>query len=338
MAGRAVTALALFSGGLDSILACRLIMAQGIKVKAVRFVTPFFGYELLAREADYREEVAAKYGIDVRLRDVSGKYLAMLRAPAHGYGKNFNPCVDCKILIASEARAMLAEEGASFLISGEVVGQRPMSQRLDTLRIIERDSDCNEILLRPLCALNLGETLPEKEGWVARRKLLGFKGRTRQPQMALAASFGIDDYPSPAGGCVLTDPNKAGKIRKFYEEYDEAVTADIRLLLVGRQFRLPAGGWLVLGRSEVENELLLARRQSGDLLLAMRDWPGPSAILRRSGGAKDLAAAVGLLKAFSKKGAGRAHAVVLCRQAGEDKIEALDVPPLAGNVFKDWQR
>lgn len=338
MAAGQVTAVALFSGGLDSILACRLIMAQGIKVKAVRFVTPFFGYELLAREEDYRQEVADKYGIEVQLRDISDKYLLMLRKPAHGYGKNFNPCVDCKILIASESRALLAELGASFLISGEVVGQRPMSQRLDTLRIIERDSDCNEILLRPLCALNLLETIPEREGWVDRQKLLGFKGRTRQPQMALAAAFGIASYPSPAGGCVLTDPNKAGKIRIFYEEYAELTAADIRLLMVGRQFRLPGGGWLVLGRNLAENEVLLDLQQSGDLLLAMRDWPGPSALLRRSGGPLDLAAAVGVIKAFSKKGEGRANAVVLWRKAGEDKAEALAGPPLASICFEDWQR
>ena len=339
MSGGSMTAVALFSGGLDSILACRLIMDQGIKVKAVRFVTPFFGYELLSREAEYRQEVADKYGIDVQLRDVSAKYLAMLRKPAHGYGKNFNPCVDCKILIASESRAMLAEEGASFLISGVVIGQRPMSQRRDTLRIIEKDSGCDEILLRPLCALNLAETLPEKEGWVDRQRLLAFKGRTRQPQMALAASFGIEDYPSPAGGCVLTDPNKAVRVRRFYEEHDEVVVPDIRLLMVGRQFRLPGGGWLVMGRNEDENNLILALQQAGDVLLSMtEDWPGPSAILRRSGGTKDMEAAVGLIKRFCKKGEGRKNAKVQWWQAGEEKAEELNLPVLEDSFFKDWLR
>ncbi len=339
MSGRSVTALALFSGGLDSILACRLIMAQGIKVRAVRFVTPFFGDELLRCEDEYRQGVADKYGIDVQLRDVSDKYLEMLRQPAHGYGKNFNPCVDCKILIASESRVMLAEEGASFLISGEVIGQRPMSQRRDTLRIIEKDSGCDEILLRPLCALNLAETLPEKEGWVDRQRLLAFKGRTRQPQMALAASFGIEDYPSPAGGCILTDPNKAGRVRRFYEEHDEVVTADIRLLMVGRQFVLPGDGWLVVGRNEEENNSILALQQTGDVLLSMTDdWPGPSAILRHSGGVKDIEAAVGLIKRFSRKGVGRKNASVQWWKAGEEKVKELNLPVMEDGFFRDWKR
>jgi hypothetical protein len=334
-----VTAVALFSGGLDSILACRLIMSQGVIVKAVRFVTPFFGYELLAREAEYCQEVADKFGIDVQLRDLSGKYLEMLKNPAHGYGKNFNPCVDCKILIASESRAMLVELGASFLISGEVVGQRPMSQRLDTLRIIERDSGCDEILLRPLCALNLGETLPEKKGWVDRQKLLGFKGRTRQPQIALAAAYGINDFPSPAGGCVLTDPNKAARIRRFYAEHDVITITDISLLMFGRHFRLPDGGWLIMGRNDHENTAVLDLQQPDDIVLSsMETWPGPAAILRRSGGPNDLENAVGLVKRFSKKGEGRAHAVIQWWKAGEQKIEELDVPPLDNSFFEGWQR
>lgn len=339
MSGRQVTAVALFSGGLDSILACRLIMAQGIKVKAVRFVTPFFGYELLAQEDDYRRETARRYGIDVQLRNLSSKYLEMLRTPAHGYGKNFNPCVDCKILIASESRALLAELNASFLISGEVIGQRPMSQRRDTLRVIERDSGCDDILLRPLCALNLEETTPEKEGLVDRQKLLAFKGRTRQPQMALAASFGINDYPSPAGGCVLTDPNKASRVRRFYEKYDHVVISDIRLLMIGRQFRLPSGGWLVVGRNEVENESILELGQDGDIMLsATEDWPGPTAILRNSGGTEDLEAAAGLIKRFSRKGAGQENAIVQWWEAGAEKIEELD-SPVAGDIsFKEWIR
>ncbi|MDT8334533.1 MAG: thiamine biosynthesis protein [Desulfurivibrionaceae bacterium] len=306
------TAVALFSGGLDSILACRLVMAQGIMVKAVRFVTPFFGYELLAREEDYRREVAAQFGIDVQLRDLSEKYLAMLRNPAHGYGKNFNPCVDCKILIASETRLMMEELGASFMISGEVLGQRPMSQRRDTLRIIEKASGCEGILLRPLCALNLPETIPEKEGTVDRGRLLAFRGRTRQPQIALAASMQIDDFPSPAGGCMLTDPNRAGRVRKFYEENETVAPADILLLTLGRQFHLPAGGWLVLGRNEGENALLAGLLQPGDIFLWCEEsWPGPSAVLRRSAAGRDLEAAVELIKGYSKKGEGRERAVVL---------------------------
>lgn len=332
------TAVALFSGGLDSILACRLIMAQGIEVRAVIFATPFFGYDLLERQEEYRREVAGKYGIDVRVRDLTGKYLPMLRNPAHGYGKNFNPCVDCKILIASEARAMLAELGASFLISGEVLGQRPMSQRRDTLRIIEKESGCEGLLLRPLCALNLPETMAEKEGLVDRRKLLAFSGRTRQPQIALAAAFGIDDFPSPAGGCVLTDPNKAARVRRFYEENDSVTAVDIGLLLVGRQFCLPGGSWLVLGRNEAENNRLADLVRPGDLYLwCEEEWPGPSALLRWPSGREDLEAAAGLVKRYSKQGRGRERGAVLWQKSGARETGELRVPPLADPVFRDWK-
>ncbi len=326
MSEKQVSTIALFSGGLDSILACRLMMGQGIRVKAVRFVTPFFGYELLAREQDYAAEVAGKYGIDVQLRDISDKYLEMLANPAHGYGKNFNPCVDCKIMIVSEARAIMEELGASFLISGEVLGQRPMSQRRDTLRVIERDGGCDDILLRPLCALNLTETKPEREGLVNREELRGFTGRSRQPQMELAASFGISDYPSPAGGCVLTDPIKSARIRRFYDLREHITTPDVRFLLVGRQFRLPNGGWLVLGRTEVENDMVTALQQPGDLLFTFRDWPGPDAVLRGGEGDRDFKLVVGLMKKYSKKGAGRESAVVLYREVGSALSGELDSP------------
>jgi len=333
-----VTALALFSGGLDSILSCRVIMAQGIRVRAVRFVTPFFGYDLLARADQYRAEVEARYGIDVQLRDISDKYLQMLRNPAHGYGKNFNPCVDCKILIASEARMMMAEEGASFIVSGEVLGQRPMSQRFDTLRVIERDSGCEDILLRPLCARKLKETLPEREGLVDREKLLAFWGRTRTPQIELATSFGISDYPSPAGGCVLTDLNQAARIEKFYDEHELVTAADILLLLVGRQFRLPGGAWLVLGRDQRDNDKLVSLKQPGDIIGNPQVWPGPTCILRYGSTRQDMETAAGMIKRFSKKGEGRNDSIIDFREVDGNVSAEINVPPLEGKAFKDWAR
>lgn len=210
------TAIALFSGGLDSILACRVVAGQAVRVKALKFVTPFFDYGLLAAEAQYRKKIREKYAIDVEIRDITDLYLQMLHDPPHGFGKHFNPCIDCKILLMRTAREMMAAYGAELLISGEVLGQRPMSQRLDTLRIIERDSGCEGLLVRPLCAKGLSPTKAELEGLIDREQLLGFRGRGRQPQMELAARFGITDYPSPAGGCVLTDPLLAQRIASFY--------------------------------------------------------------------------------------------------------------------------
>ncbi|MBU1568516.1 MAG: thiamine biosynthesis protein [Proteobacteria bacterium] len=281
-----VKALALFSGGLDSILATRLIMEQGVEVEAIQFVTPFFHYDLLDDIEGHVERMHNKYGIKVILEDISPGYLQLLHNPAHGFGKNFNPCIDCKILMFSRAKEMLAERGASFLISGEVLGQRPMSQRRDTLNVIERDSGTRSLLLRPLCAQLLKETLPELQGWVDRSKLLRFSGRGRSDQIAMAARYGITDFPAPAGGCTLADPILGRRIEKLYStdsrlQGAEITAVDIRLLLVGRQFILPGGGWLILGRDEKENNTLEKLAGEDDALLLMEDWPGPTAVLRK---------------------------------------------------------
>ena len=193
MTTQQTTALALYSGGLDSTLACRVVAAQGIKVVAVKFVTPFFGYDLLFKKDEYIKKTKEKFKIDVLLKDVTIPYLELLKKPAHGFGKYFNPCIDCKIFLLTEAKKMMPEVGASFLVTGEVIGQRPMSQRRDTLRIIERDSDCEGILVRPLCAKNLEPTQAELDGLIERDQLLAFSGRNRTPQMKLAEHFGITD-------------------------------------------------------------------------------------------------------------------------------------------------
>lgn len=281
-----ITALALFSGGLDSILACRVVAMQGVRVVAVKFVTPFFGYELLASRQTYQEDILKKYGIEVLLVDLSDGYLDLLHNPRHGFGKNFNPCIDCKILMLTRAREMMAELGASFLVTGEVLGQRPMSQRRHTLRVIERDSGADRLLLRPLSARLLPETEAETQGWIDRERLLDMSGRGRSRQIALAREFGIVDFPSPAGGCILADPILSRRIARIYEgkfivRAEDITVADICLLLVGRQFVLPGGGWLILGRNEQENARLLTMAEEDDAVLSMPVRPGPTAILKR---------------------------------------------------------
>jgi tRNA-uridine 2-sulfurtransferase len=361
------TALALYSGGLDSTLACRVVMEQQIRVVAVKFVTPFFGADLLNDPEGYRQTIRRKYGIEVMLRDLSEPYLKMLARPAHGYGKNFNPCVDCKIMLMTEARRMLPEQGASFLVSGEVLGQRPMSQRRDTLRVIERDSGCADLLLRPLCARHLPPTKPEREGLIDREKLLDFRGRNRSPQIALAARLGISDYEAPGGGCVLTDPNLAARIRDHYQEaavLGQPVRADdVLLLLGGRAFKLPGGSILALGRDEAGNDRLLARRRPGDWLLNLRDHPGPLAILRppresagpaiagapstpateqapagQAGIPADLLWAAALVMRYAGKSVrDRGQAVVQAEQR-DGKIIELTTAPVADEVFAPWRR
>ena len=342
------TALGLFSGGLDSILACRIIGDQGIQVRALKFVTPFFDHALLEREREFQQEVQQKYGISVELIDLSNGYIELLRNPAHGFGKNFNPCIDCKILMLTRARQLMAEYHASFIITGEVLGQRPMSQRRDTLNVIERDAICKDILLRPLSAKLMDPTLPERQGLVDRDRLYGFAGRGRKPQIKLARELGITEFPAPAGGCVLTDPNLASRIERFYgglfaTRRDQFQVNDIKLLLVGRQFRLPGGHWLVLGRNEQENDRLVELRGPEDWLLYMPERPGPAALLRRASKmvagtveeAEILIRVAGLVVRYGRKTEGRLLPGEVALERDGDR-EMLQAEPLADAVFKDW--
>lgn len=296
-------ALALFSGGLDSMLACKVMQDQGITVQAIKFVSPFFDYGLLKKEEQYQKSIMEKYGIAVDLIDVSEEYLEMLACPAHGYGKNFNPCVDCKILFITKAKALLGHYGADFLITGEVVGQRPMSQRKDTLRVIERDSSTENILLRPLCSQSQKPTDAELKGLVNRELLPRFSGRNRTPQMELAKKFGITNYPSPAGGCVLTEQLRAARIKRLYTFDKEYITPDnIAFLLTGRIYLLPEGGWFALGRDMKENDFLEEFKQNSDITLRVSDdRPGPFGLLRYSTHKNDLKLAATITAHYAKK-------------------------------------
>jgi len=273
-------AVSLYSGGLDSILAAKIIIAQGIEVTALQFITPFFGYEKKDREKEEEEDVFNKYKIKLKIIEIGQEYIEMLKNPPHGYGRNFNPCIDCKIMLVNEARKYMQQNGASFLITGEVIGQRPMSQRKDAMRIVERDSGCDGILLRPLCAKNLKPTWPEEEEIVDREKLFDFRGRTRKPQMSLAEKMGIIDYPSPAGGCMLTDPTLGERIKKRFSENSNIKVNDILLLKLGRHFKLKKDSHLVVGRFHQENQEIIKLKQDGDILFKVIDFPGPIALLR----------------------------------------------------------
>ncbi len=293
-------AFSLLSGGLDSLLATRLIMAQGIEVIGLHFITPFFGYDRKGREADYAEAMRREYGIEARVIDVGEEYFQILRRPRYGYGKNFNPCVDCKVLLFSKAKQMLQEEKADFLVTGEVLGQRPMSQRRDTLRIVERDSGTEGLLLRPLSARNLNPTQPEIQGLVNREKLLALRGRGRKPQIKLAEELGIRSYPAPAGGCVLTDPILSKRIRNHFADHPVVNVNEILLLQVGRQFHLGEQGWLILGRNEAENSKLEGLGRKGDFFLKMEGIPGPLGLLRGKGDLDQIRQAAAVLVRYSK--------------------------------------
>jgi tRNA-uridine 2-sulfurtransferase len=284
-------AIALISGGLDSLLAARVVRDQGVEVRAVIFDSGFFSLEPPGQRVNPAGEThpllrrvlgpMTAAGIPVDLVDVSAEFFRMLRRPAHGFGSHVNPCIDCKILFLRTAKARLGEWGGNFLITGEVLGQRPMSQNAQALRTIERDSGCQDLLLRPLCARNLAPTLPEREGWVDRAKLFAFSGRTRKPQVELAARLGLTEYAQPAGGCVLTDESFARRwqdlIARVPEDTPLRFPQVVRLRL-GRHFRLPGGGKVIIGRNARENEYLLRYREDLPWVLS-RVLPGPVALV-----------------------------------------------------------
>jgi tRNA U34 2-thiouridine synthase MnmA/TrmU len=331
-----IKALALFSGGLDSILACRVIMNQGIEVKALHFITPFFGYTKKGREKEVEDLIFKNYGITLEIVDVSNDYLEIAKHPQHGYGKNLNPCVDCKIFLFSKAKEHLEKEGASFLITGEVLGQRPMSQRRDTLRIIERDAGAEGILLRPLCAKHLKPTIPEERGWVDRDKLLDLQGRGRTPQMKLAADLGITQYPTPAGGCILTDAHIAARIRWLFTHVPDSSVQDVLLTTVGRHFALGQKTLLVIGRFEKENEQLARLSQAGDVRIELTDKPGPLSLLRGPCTPEMLKTAASITARYSKAREEQ-QVTVSHRTEGDSNTQELVVAPITDHLLDDYK-
>ncbi|MBN1880533.1 MAG: thiamine biosynthesis protein [Deltaproteobacteria bacterium] len=303
-------AVSLLSGGLDGILATRIVTDLGVQVLALHCTTPFFGHRPGADGDAFIRHMADRYGFAVRIEDVTDTYMKMLSAPEHGYGGNFNPCIDCKILMMRRAREVMEEVGGRFIVSGEVLGQRPMSQRRDAMRIIERDGGVEDILLRPLSAKLFGPTLPEREGWVDRERLFDFSGRTRKPQMALAEVLGVTEYPSPAGGCCLTDPIVSGRIRTLFEETHTPGPEVIALVRIGRPFRLPGGGILSVGRNQEENGKLEQQAVPGDLFVKLKDIPGPLGIIRGGYSPGDVHIAGSIVARYAKVTDGESVVIV----------------------------
>ena len=262
------------SAGLDSILATKLILDQGIEVEAVNFQTAF-------SDSIAPSKIAAdKLGISLKIFNIGEEYFPILKNPKYGYGSNINPCLDCRIFIFKKAARYMKETKTSFLITGEVLGERPMSQRRDALRIIERDSQLEGLVLRPLSAKLLEPTIAEKEGLVDREKLFAIRGRSRKPQIQLARQFGIDYYLSPAGGCLLTDPGFSNRMRDLMRQNGNFMINDIELLKVGRHFRLNQETKLIVGRNKNENNRLLNLAKEGDLLFNPTQTAGPVGIVR----------------------------------------------------------
>ena len=274
-----IKAVALFSGGLDSILAVKLIQEQGIEVKGVNFKTPFFGL-------DKTFSAAKSLDMDLEIIDITQELLEILKNPKHGFGKNMNPCIDCHTLMFKKAGEYMSKIGASFILSGEVLGERPMSQNRNSLNIIERESGFEGRILRPLSALLLAETIPEKGRLVDRNKLLNISGRSRKRQMELAVKMGIEDYPSPAGGCKLTEPAFSKRLRDLFIQGVFSLE-NIELLKLGRHFRLSTDIKLVVGRNKEENEKIKEFFQEGDFLFKAKNLKGPVSLLKGACQAND---------------------------------------------------
>lgn len=294
--GEKIKAVAMLSGGLDSSLAVKLVTDQGVEVVGVNYNTGFcltdhrrkmYGLGAKMDPESVRNPAlaaGAKWGLPVEIIDISDEYLQILTKPRHGYGSAINPCIDCRIFMQKKTREYMEKVGAKFIITGEVVGQRPMSQMRKTLRLIEKESGCEGLILRPLSAKLLEPGVAEINGWVDREKLYGFHGRSRKPQIELAKEIGLEDYPQPAGGCCfLTDKNYARRMRDLFRHSDKkTVTTDqVLLLKVGRHFRISEKTKIIVGRNEAEN--LFLEKTSGNLhRLFCSEVQGPLTLIEGS--------------------------------------------------------
>ncbi|MBF0603151.1 MAG: tRNA (5-methylaminomethyl-2-thiouridylate)-methyltransferase [Nitrospirae bacterium] len=340
-----IRALGLLSGGLDSTLAARLLLEQGIEVGCVNFHT---GFCIQSHTSAIRNpkpgappprhdalHAAQSLGVKLHMVDISSDYVRIVTDPKHGYGKNLNPCLDCKIFMVAKAWAMAKELGYHFIFSGEVLGQRPMSQRRDTFPVIDREAGVKGWLLRPLTALRMPETEPEKMGWVDRSRLEGFNGRGRKPQMALAKKLAITDYPSPAGGCCfLTDENYTRKLRDLwaYRNNRDYSMEDILLLKAGRHIRPAPHFKLMIGRDQSEN-LFLSGFRKGRMTIQTKNIPGPLTLVEgKMTAAEDRLLACRIAARYSK---GKDLPMVQLTVDDDGITEIVEVTPLPAHELPD---
>lgn len=293
-------AVALYSGGLDSTLAVLVMLKQGVEVTAITFLN-HFGCDISDKSSCSKDPFAAsvKFGFQVKLSHLSGKFLDIVKNPRYGHGKNMNPCVDCRILMLKEAREFMKLLGADFLITGEVLGQRPMSQRKECFPMIDKAADVKGLVLRPLSGRLLPATIPEESGLIKRDSLHDFNGRTRKPQMALAEEFGLTEYPSPAGGCLLTEPNYSYKLKDLLDHNRDPEYKDINFLRAGRHFRYSADCKIIIGRHREENQIIKSLADPDDYLLKVEGFGSPTTVLLGNVTEDAIAAAASMCARYS---------------------------------------
>jgi len=321
-------AIGCLSGGLDSTLALALIQRQGIEVVAFHVLHLWYPLPAVAGATPQAVRTADALGIRTVVMDAAEADLDLVQHPKHGLGKRMNPCIDCRIWCLRRARELMDAEGAAFVFTGEVLGQRPMSQNRTAMDLIERESGLEDRLLRPLSAKCLDPTRPERDGLVDRARLFGIAGRSRKEQMALAAELGITDYPSPAGGCLVTDPAFAFRLKELLGRGPLTV-ADVQLLKVGRHFRLADGTLLVIGRHAEDNALLERLFQPGDLRIEAADLAGPTTLLRgtacrepfsRTASRENIALAAAITLRYIKRAAGQTVAITVTPVEGAAEV------------------
>ena len=289
-----VRALGLCSGGLDSILSAVVLGNQGIAVEWISFETPFFS-SVKARRA------AAQLHIPLIVQNITQPYLKMLRDPSRGYGKHINPCIDCHTLMFRLAGEVMKDRQMDFLFSGEVLGQRPMSQTRSSLRYVEKHSGYRDVIVRPLSAKLLEETLPEKKGLVDRRLLLGLSGRSRKPQIQLARTWGITDYPAPAGGCLLTESVYSNRLKDLFGHQKDCTENELHLLKYGRHIRLNEQIKIIVGRTLQDNIAILDHHDpSLNMVLKTKQIPGPVVLVPLEAGNDEIRQAASICAGYSK--------------------------------------
>ena len=316
-----IRGLGLCSGGLDSILAALVLKKQGVDVEWITFETPFFN-------ADKARNASRATGIALSVENITPAYLHMLKDPNCGYGKNMNPCMDCHALMFKLAGEIMRQRGFHFLFSGEVLGQRPMSQTRPSLHYVEKHSGMKGYILRPLSALKLEETIPEKEGWVDREQLLDLYGRGRKRQIQLAREFGVTKYPAPAGGCLLTDKGYSRRLKDLMDRQEELSESELTLLKFGRHFRATSGAKIIVGRTQGDNGNILKHfDRKKDAVLKTLRYPSPIVIVPASAsdGEKFLAAA--MCAGYSKAPPSSAVEVEVEGPDGKKTLTVLPVEP-----------
>jgi tRNA U34 2-thiouridine synthase MnmA/TrmU len=318
--------LVMFSGGLDSTIAVHLMQRLGFDVLALNYILPF--YSGLGLSHDGIKARAASLAVPLRIEEEGQEYLDMFKGRQFGFGKNVNPCLDCRIHRIKKAAIVMDEVGASFIVTGEVVGQRPMSQRRECFDIIEKQTGLKGMILRPLCAKVLKVTIPEERGWIRREDMLDFWGRGRKGQMAYAAEFNLS-YPMPAGGCLLTHVRTAERYADLANNNPDFSLNDFKLLAYGRHFRISSGLRLVQARDDTENAPLDALRSPGDTEILLRDALGPAGLIRGDGSVEEILLACSIFVKYTRERTKNVAAVILTK--GDDK-QVIEVAPASEEV------